>query len=79
MSGRHPIFFVLFCVVSELHYLCGMKQNIKINHLILMFVVCGGIYALTASFLMTLGIVILLLVVDVLLAQYERKRKNEEI
>ncbi len=56
-----------------------MKQNIKINHLILMLVVCGGIYALTDSFLMTLGIVILLLVVDVLLAQYERKKKSEDI
>ena len=56
-----------------------MKQNIKINQLILMLVVCGGIYALTDSFFMTLGIVILLLVIDVLLAQYERRKKNEEI
>ena len=70
---------LLFCIVFDLHYLCGMKQNIKINHLILMLVVCGGIYALTGSFLMTLGIVILLLVVDALLAQYERKKKSEEI
>ena len=44
-----------------------------------MLVVCGGIYALTDSFFMTLGIVILLLVIDVLLAQYERRKKNEEI
>ena len=56
-----------------------MKVKINWKHFLLFFVVIGGIYLLTRSFWMTLGIVLILFVIDHFLKEYdERRRKNKE-
>ena len=56
-----------------------MKVKINWKHFLLFFVVIGGIYLLTKSFWMTLGIVLILFVIDHFLKEYdERRRKNQE-
>jgi protein-S-isoprenylcysteine O-methyltransferase Ste14 len=56
-----------------------MKVKINWKHFLLFFVVIGGIYLLTKSFWMTLGIVLILFVIDHFLKEYdERRRKNKE-
>ena len=55
-----------------------MKQKFNVGRFLLMFVVCGGLYLITGSFFMTLGIMILLLLVDQALAQYEKRKKERQ-
>lgn len=56
-----------------------MKVKINWKHFLLFFVVIGGIYLLTKSFWMTLGIVLILFVIDHFLKEYdERRRKDKE-
>ena len=54
-----------------------MKTKINWKLFALFFIVCAGIYILTRSFWMSLGILLLLFVVDGLLADYDRKRRGE--
>ena len=56
-----------------------MKQKIQINwkRFLLLFVVIFGIYHLTQSFWMTLGIILLLFVVDNFLKEYDDKKRRE--
>lgn len=54
-----------------------MKTKINWKLFALFFVVCGGIYILTRNFWMTLGILLLLFVIDGLLADYDRKRRGQ--
>ena len=56
-----------------------MKQKIQINwkRFLLFFVVIFGIYHLTQSFWMTLGIILLLFVVDNFLKVYDDKKRRE--
>lgn len=56
-----------------------MKQKIQINwkRFLLFFVVIFGIYHLTQSFWMTLGIILLLFVVDNFLKEYDDKKNRE--
>jgi len=58
-----------------------MKQKIRINwkRFLLFFVVICGIYYLTQSFWMSLGIILLLFVIDNFLKEYDdRKRRERE-
>lgn len=54
-----------------------MKTKINWKLFALLFIVCAGIYFLTRSFWMSLGILLLLFVIDGLLADYDRKRRGE--
>lgn len=56
-------------------------QKYTLGQWVVMLVVAGGLYAITESFFMALGILILLIVVDFfILAKYEtyRRRKDRE-
>lgn len=44
---------------------------------LLFFIVIGGLYYITRNILITAGIMVLLLLVDGLLRQYELKKKGE--
>ncbi len=53
-------------------------KKIKISrHFLVLLVVSLGLLYLTRSFWMSLGIMMLLLLVDALLAQYERKHRHK--
>lgn len=56
-------------------------QKYTLGQWVVMLVVAGGLYAITESFFMALGILILLIVIDFfILAKYEtyRRRKDRE-
>jgi hypothetical protein len=53
-------------------------EMMKITHLLVLLVVSAGLLYLTRSFWMSLGIMMLLLLVDALLAQYERKHRSKD-
>jgi len=55
-----------------------MEQTVNWKHLVVLVVVSFGLYTATGSFWMSLGILILLLVVDYFLKQYEEKHKREQ-
>lgn len=55
-----------------------MKVKINWKYFVLFFVVCGGIYYLTRSFLMTLGIMLILFVIDGVLRDYDNKRRGKK-
>lgn len=63
-------------------YLCTMKFKIKIDwkKFLVFFVVIAGLYIITHSWLMTAGIMLLLLVADYVLADWDdtRKRRRAE-
>lgn len=52
--------------------------KIKKGQWILYIVVSAGLLYITKSWLMSLGIMILLILVDRLLAEYERKRRGDD-
>lgn len=56
-----------------------MKQKIQINwkRFLLFFFVILGIYYITQSFLMSLGIILLLFVIDNFLKEYDDKKRRE--
>ena len=60
-----------------------MKMKINWKKFLLFFVVIGGLLLITKSFWMTLGIVLLLFVVDHFLQEYDEKqaakRKGKDI
>ncbi len=53
-------------------------KMMKFTHLLVLLVVSAGLLYLTRSFWMSLGIMMLLLLVDALLAQYERKHRSKD-
>lgn len=54
-----------------------MKININWKKFLLFFVVIGGLLLITGSFWMTLGIVLLLFVVDHFLQEYDKKQAGK--
>ncbi len=70
-----------FCIFRKIHYLCSMKPKIHIDWkkgLIFLLISAGLIY-ITKSILMSLGIVLLLFVIDGLLANWEYRKKTKKI
>jgi len=56
-----------------------MTENIGFKDLIVFIIICGGLLYITGSWMMALGIMILLILLDVGLAAYiVRKRKERE-
>lgn len=78
----------LFCIVSDLHYLCSMKTNIDWKKALVFFIVVGGLifitkvelgFTTTNSFLTTLGVLLILFVGDHFAQQIDDKmKKNKE-
>ncbi len=54
-----------------------MKFKLNWKVFIVLFIVCGGLLYLTQSFVMTLGILLVLIVVDGLLKNVDDKRKRK--
>ena len=72
-------FFLRFflCRIREIHYLCTQYMNWKfILRWVITFTVCLVIYDITGSFWMSLGILILLAVVESLVIDWWNKRKG---
>lgn len=55
-----------------------MKYRLDWQKFLVFLFVAGGLVLITGSFLMSLGIFLLLLVVDYYLAQYEHKKQFEK-
>jgi hypothetical protein len=54
-----------------------MKHIVNWKFFILFFIVAGGLYLITDSFWMSLGIILLLFVADHFIAEYEDRRKRK--
>lgn len=52
-----------------------MKKKIDIKHILLIVFVCAGLLFITKSFFMTLGILILLLLIDQGIQQYQQRKE----
>ena len=70
--------YCFFAISSELPNFADKMKMMKITHLLVLLVVSAGLLYLTRSFWMSLGIMMLLLLVDALLAQYERKHRSKD-
>lgn len=55
-----------------------MKQLISWKEFVVLFIVIGGIYYITCSWLITGGVLALLLLIDGLLRQYDHKKRGEK-
>lgn len=55
-----------------------MKHQIDWKKVVVFFLVAGGLVFITGSFLMSLGIFILLFIVDGLIAQWQNKKEFEK-
>ena len=53
-----------------------MKYKVDWKRLLLFAIITGGLLFITGSFLVSLGIIILLLVVDRLIVEWETRRKK---
>lgn len=69
---------VSFCHYADFAYFCIMKHQIDWIKVVVFFLVAGGLVFITGSFLMSLGIFILLLIVDGLIAQWQNKKEFEK-
>ncbi|WP_369793326.1 hypothetical protein [Prevotella sp. HUN102] len=58
-------------------YLCAMKLKINWKMFLVFFIVIGGLYYLTRNVWVAAGIMVLLLLADGLIRQYELKKKGE--
>ena len=55
-----------------------MKQLINWKEFVVLFIVRGCIYYITRSWLITSGILVILLLIDGLLRQYDHKKRGEK-
>lgn len=55
-----------------------MKQLINWKEFVVFFIVIGCIYYITRSWLITSGILVILLLIDGLLRQYDHKKRGEK-
>ncbi len=55
-----------------------MKQKIVWKKALLFLVIMGGLYYITSSFLISLGIILILFVIDALLWEWEENRKIKQ-
>ena len=54
-----------------------MIEKIKISHVIVLVIVAVGLLFITDSWFMSMGIMIILVIVDVLLKEYISKKQDE--
>ena len=55
-----------------------MKKLINWKEFVVLFIVIGFIYYITRSWLITSGILVILLLIDGLLRQYDHKKRGEK-
>jgi hypothetical protein len=55
-----------------------MKRLVNWKEFIVLFIVIGGLYYMTKSLWITSGILVILLLIDGLLRQYDNKKKGEK-
>ena len=55
-----------------------MKRIVNWKEFAVLFIVIGGVYYLSKSLLITGGILVLLLLIDGLLREYDNKRRGEK-
>ena len=55
-----------------------MKRLVNWKEVIVLFIVIGGLYYITNSLWITSGILVILLLIDGLLRQYDNKKKGEK-
>lgn len=55
-----------------------MKIKLNWKYFLVFFVVIGGLYYITRSWLVTSGVLILLLLIDGLLREYDNKKRAEK-
>lgn len=55
-----------------------MKRLVNWKEFIVLFIVIGGLYYITKSLWITSGILVILLLIDGLLRQYDNKKKGEK-
>ena len=53
-----------------------MKEFLNWKRILVFVIVCGGLILLTHSFMMSAGILLVLLVIDRILATWEQKRRE---
>lgn len=70
-----------FCASLKNRYLCTMKPKLHIDwkKVLLFLLVSAGLIYITRSLLMSMGIVLLLFVVDSLLADREYRRRTRRL
>ncbi len=56
-----------------------MKFKLNWKMFLIFFIVCGGLLYLTRSFLMTMGILLVLFVIDGVLKNIDDKRRRKEM
>ena len=55
-----------------------MKRSVNWKEFVVLFIVIGCVYYLSRSLLITGGILVLLLLIDGLLREYDNKRRGEK-
>ena len=68
----------LFRFISFFCYLCNMKYHVNWKLFLLFLFVAGGLMAITESFALSLGILLLLFVADYFVADYDEKRRRDK-
>lgn len=69
---------VSFLIYNLFVNFVGMKRLINWKEFVVLFIVIGCIYYLTRSWLITGGILAILLLIDGLLRQYDHKKRGEK-
>lgn len=68
IKTRNSKLFVTFAV---------MKQKLDWRLIILFLLICAGLYIITESFLMSLGILLLLFVADHFVQELQERKRNQ--
>ncbi len=78
-DGEQRFYCLLFSLLSRIFLtFVGMKIKLNWKYFLIFFVVIGGLYYITRSWLVTAGIMVLLLLVDGFLREYDNKKKAEK-
>ncbi|SFF92997.1 hypothetical protein SAMN05216383_102157 [Prevotella sp. KH2C16] len=79
-SNRFSLFkkpWLAYVLILSFLYLCNMKVEFNWKKWLVYFIVAAGLIYLTRSFFMSLGIFMLLLLIDWALGEWEKKHRQE--
>lgn len=68
---------IIDVIILSFLYLCNMKVEFNWKKWLVYFIAAAGLIYLTKSFFMSLGIFILLLLIDWALGEWEKKHRQE--
>lgn len=69
---------IIFGGTGRNHYLCRHENKINWKQFAAFFIVIGCTYYITRNFFMTAGILMLLLLIDGLLLDYDHRRRGRK-